>query len=110
MQISSNNIYLQQNIQVNPRPERIVKDDARERRTDVSAPTSSNAAPAGIDLEAEFHRRVELSQVIASSRRSESADQGLPRSAQQALKAFNDAKPSAEQQLGIEIVGVDTFA
>ena len=109
MQIPSNNIGIQQSIQVNTTPERVVRGEARGRGNTVEQPQAAVQNPE-VDLQAEFQRRVSLSQVIAESRRAGDVDQSLPRSTQQALRAFEQARPSVEQQLGIEIVGIDTFA
>ena len=50
----------------------------------------------------------ELEKISARSNLNEDID--LPLNTRQALKAFVENAPSAEQQLGIELVGVDTFA
>lgn len=109
MQIPSNNIGIQQTIKVNTGPDRGVRDDSRSRQSDVVSTQTDTAAPE-VDLAAELQRRVELTQAISDNRRTNTVDQNLPRNTQQALEAFENAKPSVEQQLGIEIVGIDTFA
>ena len=107
MQISSN---INSNLPVNtvkPSSDRVVRDDAGQRNA-VSGVEAPVAAIGEFDLEAEFNRRVDLSRAIAESRNS--VDENLPRSTQQALQAFESNNPTAEQQLGIELAGVDTYA
>ena len=110
MQIPSNNTGIQQTIKVNSGSDRVVRDDvSSQRQGSVSQPADSPPIQE-VDLAAELQRRIELSQLVADNRRANNVDQNLPRNTQQALQAFQDAQPSVEQQLGIEIVGVDTFA
>ncbi|ARN75367.1 hypothetical protein [Oceanicoccus sagamiensis] len=42
--------------------------------------------------------------------RQQAQEDGLPLNTQRALQTFAENSPSPEQQLGIELVGVDTFA
>ncbi|WP_019529969.1 hypothetical protein [Dasania marina] len=62
------------------------------------------------DSELQLQRRQELARAIAASRSANDIDQSLPRSSQQAIRAFESNKPTVEQQLGIELIGIDTYA
>lgn len=58
-----------------------------------------------------LQQRVELSPANDSIQFRQQAEQGdLPLNIQKALQTFTENAPSPEQQLGIELVGVDTYA
>jgi hypothetical protein len=58
-----------------------------------------------------FQQRVESSRANDSIQFRQQAEQGdLPLNIQKALQTFTENSPSPEQQLGIELVGVDTYA
>ncbi len=58
-----------------------------------------------------IQQRVEAaSQSSSTGSRRQLEDDNLPLRTQRALQAFADNTPSAQQRLGIELVGIDTFA
>ncbi len=69
------------------------------------------AAPASAEPEGAEPERVEASREVDRvdfQARDEQSD--LPFHSQQALQAFQENTPSVEQRLGVELVGVDTYA
>ena len=111
MQISSLPIVTQAPAQTQ-RPditERVQKDVQRD-------PTQNNDDSSSLEelrarSEEILQQRIEASEAnrgINSRQRAEQDE--LPLSTQRALQTFAENSPSPEQQLGIELVGVDTFA
>lgn len=92
--------------------ERVQKDIPRE------SPRSANDERSNSSLdELKARSREILQQRLESSARANSAntkhraeDDKLSRNARRALDTFAQNMPSPEQQLGIELVGVDTYA
>ena len=104
-------------ISPNQRPditERTQKDIRRE--TPEAEPAKSSPQQASLDEASasytEFvQQRVESPGASSNVNSQRSAsDENLPLNTQRALKTFADNTPSAEQRLGIELVGVDTYA
>ena len=103
--------------------ERLDRPESRERR-DSASPVdvrfaddvvSNRQVESSVDSERSAFRnndRIDqLEQLLAERRISqERDDDSLSRNAQRALQAFADSAPSVEERLGVEIVGVDTFA
>lgn len=56
-------------------------------------------------------QRIEArNEITRINTRSSGDSESLPLNIQRALQAFNDNSPTPEQRLGIELIGVDTFA
>ena len=105
MQISTT-INLPQSIQ--QRPERQQQDLQREQGREINQPPSRVTEPSNNDNNL---RRIDVTERTRESnfqRREEQQD--LSFRSQLALQTFQDNRPSIEQQLGVEIVGVDIFA
>ncbi len=111
MQISSLPIIIQPSAQTQ-RPdiaERVQKDVQRD-------PTQNNDDTSSLEelrarSEELLQQRVESSSASASIQARQQAERDdLPLNTQRALQTFAENSPSPEQQLGIELVGVDTFA
>lgn len=105
MQISTT-INLPQSIQ--QRPERQQQDLQREQGREINQPPSRVTEPSNNDNNL---RRIDVAERTRESnfqRREEQQD--LSFRSQLALQTFQDNRPSIEQQLGVEIVGIDTFA
>lgn len=108
MQISTNIVNSGQPFQPKPSNERVERDDSRERRPEASVQPVNRIAE--VDLDAEFQRRVDLSRAVAENLLTSQPDKNLPLSNQKAIEAFENNKPSIEQQLGIEIFRIDIHA
>lgn len=105
MQISTA-INLPQPIQ--QRPERQQQDLQRDQGRELNQSPARVTEPSNDDNNL---RRIEVSERTRETnfqRREEQQD--LSFRSQLALQTFQDNRPSIEQQLGVEIVGIDTFA
>lgn len=105
MQISTA-INLPQPIQ--QRPERQQQDLQRDQGRELNQSPARVTEPSNNDNNL---RRIEVSERTRETnfqRREEQQD--LSFRSQLALQTFQDNRPSIEQQLGVEIVGIDTFA
>lgn len=78
--------------------------DERER----SSRSFDDIQAASADVE--FERVEPSTQTRNLNDRRQPVDEQFPLNIQRALQAFADNTPTPEQQLGIELVGVDTFA
>ena len=91
-----------------------VSDNAQRSLRDApqQRPNSDTVPPTVTEFDSEelLQKRLELSRAIAASRSANEIDQRLPRSSQQAIRAFESNKPSVEQQLGVQLIGIDTYA
>lgn len=88
------------------RRETVEIDSSSDKRNNNSSLDEIRSGYADI-----LQQRVESSAASGktSAQRSSNED-SLPLKTQRALQAFAENTPSPEQQLGIELVGVDTFA
>ena len=111
MQISSLPIITQPPAQTQ-RPdiaERVQKDVQRN-------PTQNNDEASSLEelrarSEEILQQRIESSSANSGvNARQRAQEDGLPLNTQRALQTFAENSPSPEQQLGIELAGVDTFA
>ncbi|MEE8059848.1 MAG: hypothetical protein V3T17_18750 [Pseudomonadales bacterium] len=98
----------------NQRPdiaERQQKDVQRETNRNENKSSASTVEQLQTDSEGIQQRNVESSNrssEVISRRQAE--DQDLPLSTRRALQIFAANTPTPEQQLGIELAGIDTFA
>lgn len=92
--------------------ERIQKDVPREnaRNNDVDSDDRSFEKLNSHDENIQQQRIDAQDQVRRVNANRQQATEQFPLSTQRALEAFNSNGPVAEQQLGIELVGVDIFA
>lgn len=65
--------------------------------------------PARANASLDFENDPQLQQILAE-RQTGNDNTATDRRTQRALQAFADNSPSVEERLGIELVGVDTFA
>jgi hypothetical protein len=87
------------------------EDDSSSFTRPSSQPDSATLAQLRPASENTRQQRVESSvraSELVSRRRPE--DENLPFNTQRALRAFTQNSPSPEQQLGIELAGIDIFA
>ena len=105
MQISTA-INLPQPVQ--QRPERQQQDLQREQGREVNQPPTRVTERSDSDNNI---RRIDVAERTRETNfQRREAEQDLSFRSQQALQTFQENSPSIEQQLGVEIVGVDTFA
>ena len=90
---------------VSDNAQRVLRDAPQQQQTN-----QADVPPTISESDSELQRRQELARAIAASRSANDIDQSLPRSSQQAIRAFESNKPTVEQQLGIELIGIDTYA
>lgn len=93
---------------VQQRPEREQQDLRREQSRELNQPPTRVTEPTSNDNNL---RRIDIAERVRESnfQRNE-VRQDLPFRSQQALQTFQQNRPTIEQQLGVEIVGVDIFA
>jgi len=128
MQISGLPTFVQQPSPRSESPERAQRQDARQ--TNDSNRDSQNAAgQVAVTSDALEQRqqqvispreadRIDLRQLSEGQseqnslalQRNQQNNNDLPLNTQRALQTFQDNAPSLEERLGVELVGVDTFA
>ncbi len=94
-------------------PERIVRESAPgEQEQSSNGAGARNAALAENDgSQARSRQRlVSAEEAARLDTRPQSENENLSFNARKALRTFADNTPTPEQRLGIELVGVDTFA
>jgi hypothetical protein len=91
--------------------ERVQKDVQREKSRSNDERNNGSLEQLNARSEAILQQRIESSEASkeVNDRRRE-LEEDLPLNTRRALQVFADNSPSPEQQLGIELVGVDTFA
>ena len=109
MHISNTGTYSTQLLQSPQRKEQVFQEDSYRRARQESEPAVSRLADS--ESVESFKRRIEFSQIASQSRLASQVNtSSLPTANQRAIGAYENSRPSIEQQLGVEIMGIDTYA